>query len=502
MTPQLQLAIKLLQLNRLELNDMVTQQMLENPLLEERQESAEPEAPPPSAVDKPSQGPDQRQEPTIPEPPAHGDTAAAADGGGLDIPWEAMAESYAYQPPGSNVRQGNDEMPGYDQTLTRSETLQEHLMWQLQLADLNELEREIGARIIGDVDELGYLKRGVQKKLTKKEREEGMAEPAPPRPAPQVIAEELEMPIEWVENVRHRIMKFDPVGVASVDLRECLLFQLDVLGYDEDDMVFLMVRDFLKEIEHRNYKTIAKKLKTSMEEIGEALKIITQLEPKPGRSFSSNGAPETQYITPDIYVVKVGEEYTITLNEDGLPKLRISRFYRNQLKEARSRGETKTYIRDKLRSATWLIRSIHQRQRTIYKVMDSILKYQQEFFDKGVTQLKPMVLQDVARDIGMHESTISRVTSNKYVHTPQGIFELKYFFNSSIKGTDGEDIASESVKNHIKQIISEEDPKRPHSDAQIVKLLKVRKIEIARRTVAKYREMMGILPSSKRKQIF
>lgn len=548
MTPQLQLAIKLLQLNRLELNEMVVQQMLENPMLEE--ERSEAETPQKEGASKP-----------LSEPQAEAPVVEPSDQNNLDIPWEAMAESYAYQPPGSNIRQGQDELPGYDQTLTRSATLTEHLMWQLQLSEFKEIERDIAARIIGDLDEYGYLIGGTAvaqlgaspaSEATGGDGDTGSGTtgseavapvttdllttaadgPSPGEAAPEAddatndatntvpdwpedpadasapgvivaIAQELEVPISWIEHVRLRVMRFDPLGVASLDLRECLLTQLDALGYDEEDLPFQMVQDFLKEIENRNYKAIARKLKVSMEEIGDALKIITQLEPRPGRSFADDGAgPEAQYITPDIHVYKIGDDYAISLNEDGLPKLRISRFYRRQLKEAQSRGETKSYIRDKLRSATWLIRSIHQRQRTIYRVMESILKFQREFFDRGVEHLKPMVLQDVARDIGMHESTISRVTSHKYVHTPQGIFELKYFFNSPIRRTHGEDVASESVKNIIKQLVTEEDPHKPLSDARIVALLKQRNIEIARRTVAKYRDVMGILSSSKRKKIF
>ena len=487
MTPQLQLAIKLLQLNRLELSELVQQQMLENPVLEDRSDE-------PSKEPRAEGGTAEEFDARSPEPPPEGRVEAAKDGGDLDIPWESMAEAYAYQPAGSNVRQGAEDLPGYDQTLSRAETLTEHLLWQLKLAELSELEQEIGSRIIGDINDQGYL---VVNEDTEKRGEEALPIPS------ELIAEDMDAQPEWVESVRQRIMRFDPVGVGAIDLRECLLVQLDVLGYDDDDLVFCIVRDHLKDLENRNYKMITRALKISMDEVGEALKIIQSLEPKPGRSFASDQTPgEAQYITPDIYVYKVGEDYNISLNEDGLPKLRISRFYRNQLQEAQARGETKTYIRDKLRSATWLIRSIHQRQRTIYRVVESILERQRDFFDHGVEYLKPMVLQDVATDIEMHESTISRVTSNKYVHTPQGIFELKYFFNSSIRRTHGEDIASESVKNRIKQIIADEDPKKPYSDAKIVSMLKDNGIEIARRTVAKYREMTGILPSSKRKRIF
>ncbi len=487
MTPQLQLAIKLLQLNRLELSDMIQEQMLENPVLEDHSDEPAPEP-------KLEGGTAEQFAEAAPEPPAEGRVEAAKEGGDLDIPWEQMAEAYSYQPPGSNVRQGGEELPSYEQTHSRAETLTDHLLWQLKLAGLSELEQEIGSRIIGDINEQGYLRVNEDKERS---------DPDQPISPTQLIAADMDAQPEWVESVRQRIMRFDPLGVGALDLRECLLVQLDVLGYDDDDVVYCIVRDHLKDLENRNYKNITRKFKISMDEVGEALKIIKSLEPKPGRSFAADQTPgEAQYITPDIYVYKVGDDYNISLNEDGLPKLRISRFYQKQLQEAQARGEAKAYIRDKLRSATWLIRSIHQRQRTIYRVVESILERQRDFFDKGVEYLKPMVLQDVATDIEMHESTISRVTSNKYVHTPQGIFELKYFFNSSIRRTHGEDIASESVKNRIKQLIAEENPKKPLSDAKIVNLLKENGIEIARRTVAKYREVMGILPSSKRKRIF
>jgi RNA polymerase sigma-54 factor len=219
-----------------------------------------------------------------------------------------------------------------------------------------------------------------------------------------------------------------------------------------------------------------------------------------GRNFSGDDA---HYITPDVYIYKLGDEYTVVLNDDGLSKLRISNVYRSALKHgAIPTGTTKEFVQDKLRSAMWLIRSIHQRQRTIFKVTESIVKFQRDFLDKGIAYLKPLILRDVADDIGMHESTVSRVTSNKYVHTPQGIFELKYFFNSSIARSTGDDIASEAVKNHIKQLVSQEDPRNPYSDQKIVELLKTQGIEIARRTVAKYREVLCILPSSKRKKYY
>jgi RNA polymerase sigma-54 factor len=236
-----------------------------------------------------------------------------------------------------------------------------------------------------------------------------------------------------------------------------------------------------------------------MDDVIAAVSVIKGLEPKPGRQFSEE---DVQYITPDIYVYRSEDDFVIVLNDDGLPRLQVNAYY----KKAISRGEkispeTKEYLQDKLRSAAWIIRSIHQRQKTIYKVMESILKFQRNFFEKGIAHLKPMVLRDVAEDINMHESTVSRVTTNKYAHTPQGIFELKYFFNSSIKRLYGDAIASASVQEKIKQLIDSEDVRKPYSDSKMAEMLKASNINIARRTVAKYREILGVLSSNKRKQL-
>ena len=308
----------------------------------------------------------------------------------------------------------------------------------------------------------------------------------------------MEVGIEAVERVLKVMHTFDPVGVAARDLRESLLVQARHLGVG-NGLVYAIIESHLPHVERKNYQAIARALKVPKEEIYEAVKAIGQLEPKPGRFFTEE---EPQYITPDIYVQRVADEYVIVLNEDGMAKLRVSPYYRKALAEAKRGGETRSYIQDKLRSAVWLIRSIHQRQRTIYRVTESIVKFQREFFDKGIAFLRPLVLRDVADDVGLHESTVSRVTTNKYVHTPQGIYELKYFFNSAISRTVGEDLASESVKAKIRQIVADENQAKPLSDRKIVDMLKEQNIDIARRTVAKYREMLGILPSSKRKQVF
>jgi RNA polymerase sigma-54 factor len=293
------------------------------------------------------------------------------------------------------------------------------------------------------------------------------------------------------------IQTFDPVGICSRDLKECLMIQAKQLHLEETPVIEI-IANHLHHLERKNYKAICKALKLSIEEVVSAVEIIKGLEPRPGREFSSESP---QYITPDIYVYKVEDEFVIVLNDDGMPKLKVNTFYKDAIQQKKNVSvQTREYVQEKMRSATWLIRSIHQRQKTIYRVMESILRYQREFFEKGILHLKPMVLRDIAEDIGMHESTISRVTTNKYAHTPQGIFELKFFFNSSINRMHGEAIASASVLNQIKQIIAGENTKNPYSDQQLSEMLKAANIQVARRTVAKYREMLKVLPSSRRRQ--
>lgn len=478
MTPQLQQAIKLLQLSRMELVDLVREEMLENPVLEDDAELS-PENQTRELVgddEQVARQVEQAGDTEVPVTESTKDTAAEvkADGSAVsEIDWESYIEDYTTAPPVPSYRPEGDELPSYEATLTRSESLSEHLSWQLKMSDLDEAQVEIGAIIIGNVDPNGYLK----------------------DPPIEDIAAEAGVTPEAAEDVLMKIQTFDPIGVGARSLAECLLIQAMHFGQD-DDLVVKIIKSHLSNLERKNYQAIARDLKQPVEEVYEAAKVIMEFDPRPGRQYSSE---EPQYITPDVYIHKVGDRYFVVPNDDGLPKLKISSFYRSALT---GNGNAKDYIQEKLRSAQWLIRSIQQRQRTIIKVAESILKFQRDFFDKGIAHLKPLILRDVAEDIGMHESTISRVTTNKYVHTPQGIFELKFFFNSGISRTNGEDLASQAVKSKIKQIIGGEDPKKPLSDQKIAQILKEGGIAIARRTVAKYREQMGILSSSKRKQLF
>jgi RNA polymerase sigma-54 factor len=485
MTPQLQQAIKLLQLSRMELVDLIRTEVTENPLLEEPAEGEEE-----GRAEGASPAEQAREESAPQHKEAEKNEEVKGEEGANEIDWDQYLDHYQLQghTAPSNRGLADEELPGYEATLTNKSDLVDHLVWQLRLSHFSPDEEKVAMLIIGNLDPDGYFKMP---------QVEGEVEDGAARDPLVRVAFESGMGLEFCERVLKKVQGLDPVGVAARDLRECLLLQVRYLNADTQEIVAIIDRH-LKHLESKNYGAIAKDLKISIEEVVKAVRVISKLEPKPGRAYSGE---EPQYITPDVYVHKMGDKYVTVLNDDGLSKLRISGMYRAALKNGQA-GDAKEYIQDKLRSAVWLIRSIHQRQRTIYKVTESIVKFQRDFLDRGIAFLKPLILRDVAEDIGMHESTVSRVTTNKYVHTPQGIYELKFFFNSAINKTGGDEIASEAVKNHIKQIVAAEDPKRPHSDQKIVEILKAQRIEIARRTVAKYREVLGVLPSSKRKKYF
>jgi RNA polymerase sigma-54 factor len=485
MTPQLQQAIKLLQLSRMELVDLVRTEMTENPMLEgadENEEQAVPDGASPAEAAEIEAKPEHKEVEKAEE--------VKGEEGANEIDWDQYLDHYQLQGHTAPSNRGltDEDLPGFEATLTEKTDLVDHLVWQLRLSDFTPEEEQVAMLIIGNLDDDGYFKMPTV---------EGEAEESAARDPLVRVAFESGAGIEVAERALKKVQQLDPPGVAARDLRECLMLQVVHINADTPEIVAIIERH-LKHLESKNYQAIAKDLKISIDEVVKAVKVISRLEPKPGRAYTGE---EAQYITPDVYVHKMGDRYVTVLNDDGLSKLRISGMYRAALKNGEA-GKAKEYIQEKLRSAVWLIRSIHQRQRTIYKVTESIVKFQREFLDKGIAHLRPLILRDVAEDIGMHESTVSRVTTNKYVHTPQGIYELKFFFNSAINKTGGDEIASEAVKNHIRQIVSAEDPKRPHSDQRIVEILREQNIEIARRTVAKYREVLGILPSSKRKKYF
>lgn len=473
MTPQLQQAIKLLQLSRVELEEMVSKELQENPALEEGP-AEEAEAGEPAAKEAAEAIPS----PEVPDPLLNRELSAVDKIGTLD--WQEYLDTHSNSIHGSLTAEATsedgDSPPSWENSLTKKTTLEDHLIWQLRLSKISERESAIGQYIIQNLDENGYLA------LSRDE-----------------ICNATESSPEDFENVLRRIQFFDPVGVAARDLRECLLVQLENLKLS-DTLAARIVGEYLSFLESKRYEKLAKDLLVSIDEIAEAAHLIASLEPKPSRGFEQD---EVRTVLPDVFVEKLGNEYVIYLNDDGVPRLRVSSLYRRMAgQEGAAEEQARQYLQEKVRAATWLIKSIQQRQQTLFRVTQSIFKFQQEFLEHGVRALKPMVLRDVAEDIHMHESTVSRATANKYVHTPQGLFELKFFFQSGLKGGNGEDVASESVKEKIRGIIGAEDPRKPYSDQHIAGMLSTDSIDIARRTVAKYREAMGILPSSKRRQPF
>ena len=463
MTPQLQQAIKLLQLTRLELQDVVRQELEENPLLEESTEAEDSRELEPLAEAETESEPNTERE----------EFREVETGEETLRDWDSYLDGYNYS--SGEQYSGDDDRPSFESLLTRKDTLIDHLLWQLHMGRFSDLDVRIGEEIVGNIDENGYLRASLDE-----------------------IARTCSVAEDAVHPVLERVQEFDPPGVAARDLRECLLIQARFLEMG-GSVVERILLNHLKDLETRKYKQIARELGVDLNQVLIAAKIIAGFDPRPGRIY---GSEDVHYISPDIFVYKVGEEYVVMLNDEGLPNLRVSHFYAEAKGNGSMDSRAEEYINEKVRSAVWLIKSIQQRQRTIYKVAKSIIRFQREFLDHGIESLRPLVLRDVADDIGMHESTISRVTTNKYMQTPQGLFELKYFFNSGLSTSEGDFVASESVKNRIKEIVEKEDPRKPLSDQKIAEMLSGQTVNIARRTVTKYRELLRIGSSSERKRHF
>lgn len=443
MTPQLQQAIKLLQLSRLELQEYIDAELEQNPLLEVDTTRVREETP-----------------------------EAIAERQQLKQRWDAYLETYGQD----NIPYyEDDERPSIESTTSKPEGLLDHLLWQIRMNDFTPKEREVGLFIIGNLDHNGYMSLD-----------------------DQTIRQETGATQEEVESAIAKIQRFDPPGIAARDLKDCLRIQARMLGL-EGSLVWRIIDSHLNDLQTKNYNKIAQELESTVDDVAQAARIIVNMEPRPARDYSDD---PPQYIVPDVYVVKLEGEYVVLLNEEDIPILKLNREYQGMMKSDTMGKMARDYLSDCYKSAQWLLKSIQQRQNTLCKVTESIVKFQRDFLDHGITHLKPLVLRDVADDVGMHESTISRVTSNKYVHTPQGTFELKFFFNSGISKSDGSFVASQSVKSEIENIIKAEDPRHPLSDQAIAQKLKGKGVSIARRTVAKYRELLGILPSNQRKKHF
>jgi RNA polymerase sigma-54 factor len=462
MTPRLQQALKLLQVPTLELQQILKQEVLQNPLLEEVDEVTEQED-----LDREASADEQNNEET--EDPAEEDP----------IDWTDYLQDGAldrtYMPPSETSVEFLEKVPA-----TRT-TLAESLLEQLHFLNLPQEHMRISEFIVGSIDERGWLVTAVED-----------------------IAESLGRPVQEIENVLRVVQALEPAGVGARDLRECLLLQLEARG-EKDEMAWRMIHDHFDHLVNRRFQEIARLLKVSVLEVQDAADGIASLHPRPGTLVS---AEDPKYVVPDLLVERVDDEYVVMLNDRNVPRLRISAAYGDVIASNKRRPDataeqkqTREYIQGKLASAKWLIQTIEQRRRTMIKVMNCIVREQREFFDKGIAFLRPLTLAAVARQIDMHESTVSRVCSGKYVQTPRGVFELKFFFSSGLATDDGEDVSARTAKNTIKGLIDEEDKMDPLSDQRIAELLHEKGLQIARRTVAKYREQMQILPARLRRRV-
>ena len=464
LTPQLQQSIKLLQLPLLELTQDINQELMNNPMLEE-------------GVDRESEIKDEQSGPSNEEP-------VRESTGEIEPPLEKIfgftSESY-FEDRESDGRDFGYFNPDNEETTSPFErnrdrtNLYDHLLWQLRLSSIEENIGRSAEIIINNLNDDGYMQASIDE-----------------------ISQLAESDTETVEKAIKAVQELDPSGVGARNLQECLLLQLPALDLS-DTLVEKILTEGFSELERKKYNQLAVKFKTSINDIFDAVKIIEKLEPRPGRNYSSD---EPIHIIPDVYIEESEGKFLINLNDEGIPRLRLSNYYRKLLANKKSLGaEEKQFLEEKLRSAVWLLKSLDQRNKTIYRVTKSILKFQEDFFRKGAEYLKPLNLRIIAEDLGMHESTISRVTSNKYVQCPRGLLNFRYFFSNAV-ATDLGSMSSSTVKNIIKQIIAEEDSKKPLNDQKIVNILKSKGISVARRTAAKYREELKILSHLKRKKWF
>jgi RNA polymerase sigma-54 factor len=470
MTPMLQQAIHLLQLSAVELQELLQKELQENPLLEE----APPDDAPGPEGDGQGQGEAAVETPRADTAPETATTPEPGDAAAPDLPFDISEVIFGPPEERSLVQQEEHEETRFENFVGTPTSLADHLDEQLRLTAVETDVRAAAEEIIGNLDDDGYLRATIAE-----------------------IAAKRSLPSPVVERALALVQGFDPVGVAARDLRECLLNQLRDPGRPQpaNPLAIEILDQHFEALQRCKYPEIARALKVDQEQVIEAVHEIATLEPKPGRRFA---AVETRYVVPDVLVKKVGDDYAIILNEDGMPRLRINAYYRSVIGQG---DEARRYVEDRLRSAVWLIKSIQQRQKTLYKVTNSIVQFQRAFLDKGLPHLRPLSLRDVAEDIRMHESTVSRVTTSKFVETPQGVLPLKFFFHSGIAKTQGDEVSSVSVKKMIEDLVAKEETAKPLSDQDITRALREEGLTIARRTVAKYREELGILPSHQRRLV-
>lgn len=452
-TPELKMAIALLQYSTMELHDFIQEELLNNPVLElgESEVRGEEESPPEETVSG-----EQQED---------------------DFPWEEYfrdmdldASGYVPNPAGRDW----SEYPTVDHYACSPRTMMEELLGQLRFMRLSSRSFSVAAYLIGNLEPSGYLK-------------VDLAELAS---ALGVAAEEMEAALRTVQSL-------EPTGIASRSLQECLMLQLDSLEAPPP-LAVKIVENFISAAADGRFRQIAARLGCTVKEVQDAVDFIRTLNPKPGSIFG--GAPEARYIVPDINVEKVGDKYEIVMNDQLVPQLMVSPFYRRLAQNGVGDEKLSVFIKGKLERAAWLLRSIEQRRLTLYRVAQQIIQIQQPFLEQGIKQLKPLTLKDVAQAVGVHESTVSRATANKYMQTPRGLFSLKFFFSSGLTGERGEDYSSRSIKSYMRELIEREDPQSPYSDQQLTELLEEKGIAVSRRTIAKYREELSIPASYRRRR--
>ena len=445
-------------MSTVELADYLNQELVENPVLDEIQQEEVHQAETVAQVEK-----------SDPDPPGTNEQQDTWD----DSDYEYYFGEYLDSGYRSRSATETRELQPFENILSTPSSLTDYLRWQLFLRTDNELLREIGIAIIGNINEDGYLVASIDE-----------------------IVEMGPWQTDAVAQAIHLVQGFDPPGIAARNVQECLLLQLKQLGLDRTPCKTI-VCEHLKLLQNQQVPELSRLMAVPLETVKDYIEILRRLDPKPGNRLNSK---PSQYVVPDVTVRKVEGEYRAELNDDGMPRLRISQTYRRMInKNSKSSDETRAYVKDKLKSALWLIKSVDQRQRTIEKVAKSIIEMQRAFLDHGIEHLRPLVLKDVAESIGMHESTVSRVVTNKYIHTPQGVFEMKYFFHTGIHSVYGENVSSITIKQRIRNIIQKEDSRKPLSDSRIVRCLNEEGLVLARRTIAKYREELRIPTSSQRK---
>lgn len=448
MTPELQQAIAILQLSTQELTEYIEEQLVENPVLELKEDSQEE---------------------------AHGDHSEdSGEKEEFDIDWQEYFQDESDLGYIKAPRERKEEVV-YENFLSEAPTLQEHLLLQFHLIVKSELQKKIGEFIIGNLDENGYLCTTVEE-----------------------IAHHFCVDLHQVEDVLQIIQSLDPIGVGARNLQECLLLQVKGRGL-ENEYLECLIKHYLHDLGDGKLNKVAKEVGLSVKEVQELMDIIKTLDPKPGRWFASGDS--VRYIVPDVVVEKVDNEYVVLVNDVSTPRLGINPLYRTLMKESsKCDSNTRRFIEGKLNAASWIIKSIEQRRMTLYKVVNCIVRFQRDFFDNGVKNLKPLNLKQIAQELDLHESTVSRAISNKFIQTPQGVYPLKFFFASGVGNLSGSSISSHSIKKLLQEYINEENPKKPYTDQQLTNMLKAQGIKISRRTVAKYRDELGIPSTSKRKR--